>query len=89
MDTLTLLGHPFTIILLTAVGTVFGYLLKTVTDHGRALATLTEISRENKDLIHALHDDQRQVRRDLDELRIEHAELSSDHKKKRRVAPGV
>jgi len=87
MDTLTLLGHPFTIILLTAVGTVFGYLLKTVTDHGRTLATLTEISRENKDLIHALHEDQRQVRRDLDELRIEHAE--SDHKKKRRVAPGV
>lgn len=77
-----LLAHPMTIAFVTTLIALFGYIIKSLSDHGKMLSTLTTTAEDIKELLMITRKEQSDTRTDLDELRYEHAALAGEHKKK-------
>lgn len=74
---------------LTTGSALVGWMLNTLINQGKAivfnssgLEKLVAISSNIEKLLCEYHEEQREIRKDLDVLRYEHAALSGEHKKK-------
>ncbi len=84
------ISHPLTIAALVLLGGAFGWIVTSIIAQGKDLTrqhgmieTLTQTAADIKELLIITRDEQKLLRGDLDDLRIDHAKFSGECKKKR------